>query len=66
MMIPVTSTHWRKAAASSGNGNNCVEVGISSTSVGIRDTKNRHGGTLTVGHATFGALLTAIKNDRLH
>ncbi|APU18748.1 putative DUF397 family protein [Actinoalloteichus sp. GBA129-24] len=56
--------HWRKSNRS-GAESNCVEVGHAPGIVGIRDTKNRHDGTLRVDHATFAAFLTAVKADRL-
>ncbi|WP_236751042.1 DUF397 domain-containing protein [Actinoalloteichus hymeniacidonis] len=46
-------------------GANCVEIGQAPGLVGIRDTKNRDGGTLVVGRAAFGAFLTAVKTNRL-
>ncbi|AOS65513.1 DUF397 domain-containing protein [Actinoalloteichus hymeniacidonis] len=55
---------WRKAARS-GSTSNCVEIGRGSELVGIRDTKNRAGGTLMVNPASFGAFLNAVKTDRM-
>ncbi|ASO21946.1 hypothetical protein FHR81_005591 [Actinoalloteichus hoggarensis] len=54
---------WRTSTYT-GEGN-CVEVAQDATAVGIRDTKNRDGGTLVVGRAAFAGLLGAIKADRL-
>jgi Domain of unknown function (DUF397) len=34
---------WRKASYSSGNGGDCVEVGIASRIVAVRDSKNPDG-----------------------
>jgi hypothetical protein len=51
---------WRKATASN-NGSNCVEIGVSATRVGIRDTKDRDGGTLAFSKAAFAAFVGGIK-----
>ncbi|ASO21944.1 hypothetical protein FHR81_005593 [Actinoalloteichus hoggarensis] len=56
---------WRKSSRSSGNGGACIEVGPTTGLVGIRDTKDRDGGTLVVGRAVFAGFLGAIKADRL-
>lgn len=37
--------HWRKASYSNGQGD-CVEVGDAASTVLVRDTKDRDGGTL--------------------
>ncbi|ASO18699.1 hypothetical protein FHR81_000962 [Actinoalloteichus hoggarensis] len=63
-MTPVF-TRWRKAVASEGNGNNCVEVGSAPGLVGIRDTKDRDGGTLVMEPVVFAALVESIKRGRL-
>ncbi|APU17921.1 MULTISPECIES: DUF397 domain-containing protein [Actinoalloteichus] len=55
---------WRKSRRSQ-TATACVEIGRSPGLVGIRDTKNRDGGTLTVGHADFDSFLKAIKTHRL-
>ncbi|AOS61550.1 DUF397 domain-containing protein [Actinoalloteichus hymeniacidonis] len=55
---------WRKSSRSE-NGGNCVEIGHAPGLVGIRDTKNRAGGTLHVDPATFGAFVLSIKANRL-
>ena len=34
---------WRKTSYSSGNGGNCVEVGIAPRAVAVRDSKNPDG-----------------------
>ncbi|GAA4979409.1 DUF397 domain-containing protein [Actinopolymorpha pittospori] len=53
-------TNWRKASYSS-SGGNCVEVGASTTHIGVRDTKDRDGGMLTVSPAAWGSFLDSIK-----
>ncbi|ASO18324.1 hypothetical protein FHR81_002727 [Actinoalloteichus hoggarensis] len=56
---------WRTSSRSQNTGT-CVEIGRAPGLVGIRDTKNRDGGTLHVDTNTFNAFVTAVKADRLH
>ncbi|WP_075741363.1 MULTISPECIES: DUF397 domain-containing protein [Actinoalloteichus] len=63
-MHPLTSVRWRTSSRSA-NGGQCVEIGQTADVVGIRDTKNRQGGVLTMAPRTFGAFLSAAKHDRL-
>lgn len=51
---------WRKASASQNNGN-CVEVARAGQLAGVRDTKNREAGHLTVPAAEFDAFLAGVK-----
>ncbi|SFB07142.1 protein of unknown function [Amycolatopsis marina] len=51
---------WQ-TSSHSGNGGNCVEVGHRPDEVLVRDTKDRSGGTLTVPHAPWQALLTQVR-----
>ncbi|MFV2100486.1 DUF397 domain-containing protein [Micromonospora sp. LOL_024] len=45
--MDLSGATWRKSSRSSGNGGNCVEVADNvSGVVGVRDTKDREGGTL--------------------
>ncbi|WP_075743600.1 MULTISPECIES: DUF397 domain-containing protein [Actinoalloteichus] len=55
---------WRKSTRSASNGG-CVEIGQGQRLVGIRDTKNRDGGTLAFDRTRFNSFLTSIKTDRL-
>ncbi|APU16065.1 MULTISPECIES: DUF397 domain-containing protein [Actinoalloteichus] len=64
MTRPQQPTIWRKSSRSQ-NTTNCVEIGRTPGRVGIRDTKNRDGGTLIVGRADFSSFLRAVKADRL-
>lgn len=51
---------WHKSAYSSDQGGNCVEVAATPEYVGIRDTKNRPLGHLTVTPAAWRAFVKAI------
>lgn len=51
---------WKKSSYSNGGGN-CVEVGTSAAHVGIRDTKDRDGGTLAVPADGWAAFLSGVK-----
>jgi hypothetical protein len=50
---------WRKSSYSGGQ-SNCVEVKLD-RSVGIRDTKAREHGELTVSRAAWAAAVTALR-----
>lgn len=53
---------WRKSSHS-GGGNDCVEVALSAERVGVRDSKNPAGGTLSVSPRGWRALLRAVGHD---
>ncbi|QIZ34291.1 DUF397 domain-containing protein [Saccharopolyspora sp. ASAGF58] len=55
---------WRKSSRSSGGANNCVEVGLATEVVGVRDTKDRDGGTLVFDRSAWGAFLPRLKAGR--
>ena len=44
--LDTSSVQWRKSSRSTDKAN-CVEVGLGGSAVGVRDTKDRDGGTLT-------------------
>lgn len=51
---------WRKSSysgASEGSTNDCVEVAVAAHEVGVRDTKSRAGGQLTVTAAAWSAFV---------
>lgn len=53
---------WRTSSYSGVQGN-CVEVGRRVGVVGVRDTKDRDGGTLLLTRRTWAAFLEALKNS---
>ncbi|WP_017973536.1 DUF397 domain-containing protein [Actinopolyspora halophila] len=59
-----SNIHWRKSSRSTGGGN-CVEVGFTSASVSVRDTKDRARGMLTVTPAAWTNFVNGIKNAPL-
>ncbi|MGW1680424.1 DUF397 domain-containing protein [Saccharopolyspora sp. NPDC002376] len=54
---------WRKSSYS-GPDTNCVEVGLSSDEVGVRDTKDCDGGLLAVEQRQWRAFLAAVRSGR--
>lgn len=60
MTRPVPPEAWRKSTYSGGNNPNCVEVGPGERFVGVRDTKNRDGGSLLVSRSTWAAFIGSI------
>ena len=59
----VAVTAWHKSSYSSDQAN-CVEVAASTTTVGIRDTKDREGGHLTVPASAWAAFLRVASRTR--
>jgi uncharacterized protein DUF397 len=55
---------WRKSSYSATEGE-CVEVALAST-VGVRDTKARHLGQLTVSRTAWTALCSVVQPAREH
>lgn len=53
---------WRKSSHSGEEGN-CVEVGRSTDQVGVRDTKDRDGGTLQFDTTTWNRFLRSLDED---
>jgi hypothetical protein len=59
MSVPV---RWRKSTYSQPS-ENCVEVGLAPAQpVGVRDTKDRESGALTVPGESWRALLAAVRD----
>jgi Domain of unknown function (DUF397). len=52
---------WRKSSRS-GGGNQCVEVAFMDMARAVRDSKNPHGGHLTMSPSAWRTLIGAIKH----
>lgn len=57
------ASSWRKSSYSGPQGN-CVEVGFAATTIGVRDTKDRDGGTLVLTADQWTGFLHAIEHGR--
>ncbi|WP_026425264.1 DUF397 domain-containing protein [Actinokineospora inagensis] len=57
-------TGWFKSSRSAAAEENCVEVRLTSTVVGVRDTKNRPAGALSLVPTTWSTFLTTTKSGR--
>lgn len=54
---------WRKSSRSNSQ-SACVELSVGAARTGVRDTKNRDGGTLSFGQASFHTFLASVKDPR--
>jgi hypothetical protein len=48
---------WRKSTKSGANNGQCVEVANLGNNIGVRDSKNRDGGILSVSPAAWAAFV---------
>lgn len=58
-------TNWRKSTKSSGGGN-CIEIAHDEATVGVRDTKDRTGGTLVFSTEGWQTFLDAIHQGEIN
>lgn len=59
MISDLSTAPWRKSSYSGGANTNCVEVAPLPRTVGVRDTKNREAGYLTVSRSAWHAFVHA-------
>jgi len=57
-------SRWRKSTYSGSQGGNCVEVGPGDGLVGVRDTKRRGAGALSVAPRTWAMFLSGVRAGR--
>ncbi|GAB2666965.1 DUF397 domain-containing protein [Saccharopolyspora gloriosae] len=50
-------TGWFKSSHSAASSNACVEVRLTERAVSVRDSKDPHGGELSVGHRAWAEFL---------
>ncbi|MGV2920093.1 DUF397 domain-containing protein [Streptomyces alfalfae] len=55
------ATAWVKSSYSGGEGNECVEIAIGRTAVGVRDSKDLHRSAVTISTASFTAFVDGLK-----
>ncbi|MFI0366272.1 DUF397 domain-containing protein [Actinomadura sp. 1N219] len=60
-MDTVDGVVWRKSSRSGSSGGECVEVARLGALNGVRDSKNPHGGHLSLEHDQWAALVSQIK-----
>lgn len=53
---------WKKAARSNDSGDACVEVGVNSEIVAIRDSKNPNGPKLIISRRNFREFADIVKS----
>jgi hypothetical protein len=59
--MDLTGATWRKSIRSTNNGGDCVELARAGRVIGVRDSKNPHGGALRLDLRTARAFIDAIK-----
>ncbi|QUH01395.1 DUF397 domain-containing protein [Saccharopolyspora erythraea] len=63
-MSDLARAEWRKSSRSGGNGGQCVEVAVTPTTVGVRDTKDRAGGTLVLSARCWAGFVSGVRDGR--
>lgn len=57
-------TGWHKSSHSQPNNNSCVEVGQTTDSIGVRDTKARAAGLLAFPTHTWSSFIRRLSDDQ--
>lgn len=58
-----TPCAWRTSSYSGNHGGNCVEVGVLTTGVAIRDSHDRHGPMLQFSPVAWSTFLARLTTD---
>ncbi|WP_093156421.1 DUF397 domain-containing protein [Saccharopolyspora antimicrobica] len=58
----LSEAHWRKSRHSMDNAH-CVEVAVTAGAVGVRDTKDRNGGTLVFSPEQWTSFTTRLQQS---
>ena len=58
----VNKASWRKSSYSGGSGGNCVEVANAASTVMVRDTRDRDGGTLAFTAGAWKAFTASLRH----
>ena len=62
--IDLSRAEWRKSSPSGGNGGQCVEVAHNLTAVvAVRDSKDRHGGTLIFSRLAWAEFIDTVRHQ---
>lgn len=56
-----TASNWRKSSYSGADGGECVEVASTTSTVTVRDTRDRNGFTLSVPASAWRAFMATVK-----
>lgn len=59
--MDLTGATWRKSSHSNNGGADCVELARAGGIIGVRDSKNPHGDTLTLDLRSARAFIDAVK-----
>ncbi|GLW44791.1 hypothetical protein Stsp02_04530 [Streptomyces sp. NBRC 14336] len=59
--MSIETLHWFKSSYSSGEGGQCLEVAVASSTVHLRDSKTPESPYVTVGSSAWNAFLQALK-----
>jgi hypothetical protein len=63
-LASLSATAWRTSSYSTGTGN-CLEITRSASLTGVRDSKHRPGGSLTLTTAQWTGFVAAITSGRI-
>ena len=62
--MDLSRIEWRKASLSTGNGGNCVEVGVAPQLVAVRDSKDPDGPKLAFTAEAWDTFIEHIKHGQ--